>query len=88
MKAFVSKVESLSDQSVKISLHLPKELFLEAAALIYKEVSVKEFEEADISKDTAIFIACQGIGKIKEMLIAELDINRVEPDNAERREGL
>ena len=30
IKAYVLKVENLSDQSVKISLHLPKEFFTQA----------------------------------------------------------
>ena len=73
MKAFVSKVETLSDQSVKMSLHLPKELFLEAANLAYKEIAVKEYEATDQDKDTTIHLACNAIDKIKEMLLGELN---------------
>lgn len=73
MKAFVSKVETLSDQSVKMSLHLPRELFLEAANLAYKEISVKEYEATDQNKDTAIHLACNAIERIKEMLMGELE---------------
>ncbi len=78
MKAFVNKVETLSDQSVKLSLYVTKEFAQSAFSLAYKEVSVKEFEVTDVSKDTAIHLACQGIDKIREMLITEL-VDSVKP---------
>lgn len=71
MKAFVNKVETLSDQSIKLSLYVTKEFAQSAFSFAYQEVSVKEFE-ATVNKDTAIHLACQSIDKIKEMLIAEI----------------
>lgn len=47
-----------------------------------KQKLVKEFEATDVNKDTAIHLACQGIDRIKEMLIAEL-IDSVKPDMEE-----
>lgn len=79
MKAFVNKVETLSDQSVKLSLYVTKEFAQSAFPLAYKEVTVKEFETTDINKDTAIHLACQSIDKIKEMLMGEL-VDSVKPE--------
>ncbi len=79
MKAFVNKVETLSDQSVKLSLYVTKEFAQSAFSFAYKEVSIKEFEAADTNKDSAIHLACQSIDKIKEMLITEL-VESVKPE--------
>ena len=40
IRAFVSKIESLSDQSVKLSLHMDKSLLGDAVKLAYQEVNV------------------------------------------------
>lgn len=45
LKAFVSKVETLSDQSVKLSLHAPKELLDEAFRYAYQEVNISGIQE-------------------------------------------
>lgn len=87
MKAFVNKVETLSDQSVKLSLYVSKELAQSAFPLAYKEVTIKEYEATDVNKDAALHLACESIKRIEEMLISEL-IDIIEPNNAERMEEL
>lgn len=73
MKGICQKVETLNDGSVKLSIYFNKEDIQSVFPLAYKEVSIKEFEATDVNKDAALHLACQGIDKIKEMLIAELE---------------
>ena len=86
VKGICQKVETLSDGSVKLSVYVQKEDIQSAFPLAYQEVSVKEFEATDINKDSVIHLACQGIDKIREMLIAEL-INSVKPEEENDRKN-
>lgn len=78
VKGICQKAETLSDGSIKLSIYINKEDMQSAFPLAYKEVTVKEFEAGDTNKDTAIHLACQGIDKIKEMLITELQTTKQE----------
>lgn len=49
MKAFCGKFETLSDQSIKLSIYCPRELKREAIELSDEEVNVVKFSEDTVT---------------------------------------
>ena len=57
MKAFCGKFETLSDQSIKLSIYCPRELKREAIELSDEEVNVVKFNEDTVTISKAEYEA-------------------------------
>lgn len=72
MKAYCSKIETLSDASLKISLHVPKELLSMAFPLAYQEVDVTLAGQNSENREEVLVSLRNTAQRMVEILESEL----------------